>query len=68
MIAVITGAYLANEATVVWILVEATTLLASVLIYHEKQNGIRSHMEIHFPLLGGNCLRLYGYPFHRLWH
>jgi heme/copper-type cytochrome/quinol oxidase subunit 4 len=36
VIAVITGAYLANEATVVWILVEATTLLASVLIYHEK--------------------------------
>ena len=36
LIAAITGAYLANEITVVWILVEATTLTASVLIYHEK--------------------------------
>ncbi len=36
LITAITGAYLANEATVVWILVEATTLFASVLIYHEK--------------------------------
>lgn len=36
LITAITGAYLANEATVVWILVEATTLCASVLIYHEK--------------------------------
>jgi glutamine amidotransferase-like uncharacterized protein len=37
-------------------------------ISRKNKNGIRSHMEIHFPLLGGNCLRLYGYPFHRLWH
>ncbi len=36
LIASTTGAYLANDVTVVWILVEATTLTASVLIYHEK--------------------------------
>jgi hydrogenase-4 component F len=36
LITAISGAYLANEITVVWILVEATTLTASVLIYHEK--------------------------------
>lgn len=36
LITAITGAYLASEITVVWILVEATTLTASVLIYHEK--------------------------------
>jgi hydrogenase-4 component F len=36
LIASISGAYLANDVTVVWILVEATTLTASVLIYHEK--------------------------------
>ncbi|NLA24451.1 MAG: hydrogenase 4 subunit F, partial [Bacteroidales bacterium] len=36
LITAITGAYLANEATVVWILVEATTLFASVLIIHEQ--------------------------------
>ncbi len=36
LIMAITGAYLANDATVVWILVEATTLAVSVLIYHEK--------------------------------
>jgi len=36
LITAISGAYLANEATVVWIMVEATTLTASVLIYHEK--------------------------------
>lgn len=36
LIAFITGAYLANEITLVWILVEATTLSASVLIYSER--------------------------------
>jgi hydrogenase-4 component F len=36
LLASISGAYLANDVTVVWILVEATTLTASVLIYHEK--------------------------------
>jgi len=36
LIAFITGAYLANEITLVWILVEATTLTASVLIYSER--------------------------------
>ncbi len=36
LIASITGAYIANDATMVWVLVEATTLCASVLIYHEK--------------------------------
>lgn len=36
LITAISGAYLANDATVVWVLVEATTLTASVLIYHEK--------------------------------
>jgi hydrogenase-4 component F len=36
LIAFITGAYLANDITLVWILVEATTLTASVLIYSER--------------------------------
>ncbi len=36
LITSITGAYLSNDATLVWILVEATTLTVSVLIYHEK--------------------------------
>jgi len=36
LIAAITGAYLANDITLVWILVEATTLTASVLIYSER--------------------------------
>ena len=36
LIVSISLAYLANDVTVVWILVEATTLTASVLIYHEK--------------------------------
>ncbi|MCX6271544.1 MAG: proton-conducting transporter membrane subunit [Bacteroidetes bacterium] len=36
LIASITGATLANNLTVVWVFVEATTLTASVLIYHEK--------------------------------
>ncbi|MFO7617669.1 MAG: proton-conducting transporter membrane subunit, partial [Bacteroidales bacterium] len=36
LITSISLAYLANDVTVVWILVEATTLTASVLIYHEK--------------------------------
>lgn len=36
LITSISAAYLANDATVVWILIEATTLSASVLIYHEK--------------------------------
>ncbi len=36
LITTITGAYLANDATFVWVLIEATTLAASVLIYHEK--------------------------------
>jgi hydrogenase-4 component F len=36
LIASITGAYLANDITLVWILVEATTLTASVLIYSER--------------------------------
>jgi hydrogenase-4 component F len=36
LITAISGAYLASNITVVWILVEATTLTASVLIYHEK--------------------------------
>lgn len=36
LITFISLAYLANDITIVWILVEATTLAASVLIYHEK--------------------------------
>ncbi len=36
LIASITGAYLANDLALVWILVEATTLTASVLIYSER--------------------------------
>ncbi len=36
LIVSITGAYLANDVTLVWILVEATTLTASVLIYSER--------------------------------
>lgn len=36
LIAAITGTYLANDITLVWILVEATTLTASVLIYSER--------------------------------
>lgn len=36
LITSISGAYLANDATLVWVLVEATTLTVSVLIYHEK--------------------------------
>jgi len=36
LIAAITGAYMANDITLVWILVEATTLTASVLIYSER--------------------------------
>lgn len=36
LIAFITGAYMANDITLVWILVEATTLAASVLIYSER--------------------------------
>ncbi len=36
LIAAISGAYLANDITLVWILVEATTLTASVLIYSER--------------------------------
>jgi hydrogenase-4 component F len=36
LIASITGAYLANDIALVWILVEATTLTASVLIYSER--------------------------------
>jgi hydrogenase-4 component F len=36
LITAITGAYLANDITLVWILVEATTLTASVLIYSER--------------------------------
>jgi len=36
LITFITGAYMANEITLVWILVEATTLTASVLIYSER--------------------------------
>lgn len=39
LITFISLAYLANDATVVWILVEATTLTAAVLIYHEKTNN-----------------------------
>lgn len=39
LVTFISLAYLANDATVVWILVEATTLTASVLIYHEKTNN-----------------------------
>jgi hydrogenase-4 component F len=36
LIAAITGAYFANDITAAWILVEATTLTGSVLIYHKK--------------------------------
>lgn len=36
LIAAITGAYFANDITAVWVLVEATTLTGSVLIYHKK--------------------------------
>jgi len=36
LITFITGAYMANDITLVWILVEATTLTASVLIYSER--------------------------------
>ncbi|HBS86730.1 MAG: hypothetical protein A2W91_11930 [Bacteroidetes bacterium GWF2_38_335] len=36
LITSISAAYLANDVTVVWVLVEATTLSVSVLIYHEK--------------------------------
>jgi hydrogenase-4 component F len=36
LIAFITSAYFANDLTAVWIMVEATTLTASVLIYHKK--------------------------------
>jgi hydrogenase-4 component F len=36
LIASITGAYFANDVTAVWVLVEATTLTGSVLIYHKK--------------------------------
>jgi hydrogenase-4 component F len=36
LIASITGAYFANDITVAWVLVEATTLTVSVLIYHKK--------------------------------
>jgi hydrogenase-4 component F len=36
LMASITGAYFANDVTAVWILVEATTLTGSVLIYHKK--------------------------------
>lgn len=36
LIAAMTGAYMANDITLVWILVEATTLTASVLIYSER--------------------------------
>lgn len=36
LITSITGAYFANDVTAVWVLVEATTLTGSVLIYHKK--------------------------------
>lgn len=36
LIASITGTYFANDITVAWVLVEATTLTVSVLIYHKK--------------------------------
>jgi hydrogenase-4 component F len=36
LITSITGAYFANDITAVWVLVEATTLTGSVLIYHKK--------------------------------
>jgi hydrogenase-4 component F len=36
LITAITAAYLANDVTLLWILVEATTLTASVLIYSER--------------------------------
>jgi hydrogenase-4 component F len=36
LIASVTGALLSNNITFVWVFVEATTLTASVLIYHEK--------------------------------
>jgi len=36
LIAAISGATLANNITVVWVFVEATTLAVSVLIYHER--------------------------------
>lgn len=36
LITAITGATIANNITVVWVFVEATTLAVSVLIYHER--------------------------------
>lgn len=39
LISFISAAYMANDATVIWILIEATTLAASFLIYHEKTNN-----------------------------
>lgn len=36
LVASISGALLTNNITLVWVFVEATTLTASVLIYHEK--------------------------------
>ncbi|MCX6288079.1 MAG: proton-conducting transporter membrane subunit [Bacteroidetes bacterium] len=36
LIAAMTGAYLANGMTTVWIFVEATTLAVSALIYHDR--------------------------------
>jgi hydrogenase-4 component F len=37
LIASMTGAYLANGMTTVWIFVEATTLAVAALIYHDRQ-------------------------------
>ena len=36
LIAAMTGAYLANGMTTVWIFVEATTLAVAALIYHDR--------------------------------
>ena len=36
LIAAMTGAYLANSMTMVWIFVEATTLAVAALIYHDR--------------------------------
>ena len=36
LIASMTGAYLANGMTIVWIFVEATTLAVAALIYHDR--------------------------------
>ncbi|OFX81518.1 MAG: hypothetical protein A2X12_01020 [Bacteroidetes bacterium GWE2_29_8] len=36
LIVAMNGVYLANDATVLWILIEATTLSVAMLIYHER--------------------------------